>query len=147
VTKVVQAAPYAADMTTTVFGLGVSSRDFGHGPSSAPRGSGIAGCEIADREIARSLRFLRTAAHDPEHPTVRIWTLVGRACDRNPVRADIAAMCRVVRVRMCLTLEQQPLFDLVIAEYPRIMLGLFVDRSDAEALEAVQRHLATMNRC
>lgn len=101
----------------------------------------------ARRSPSRQLRFLRTAAHDPVHPTVRIWTLVGRDRDRDPVRADIAAMCRVVRVRMCLTLEQQPLFDAVIAEYPRIMLGLFVDRSDAEALEAVQRHLATMNRC
>jgi hypothetical protein len=98
-------------------------------------------------EFARQLRFLRTDAHDTVHPAVRIWTLVGRACDRDPVRADIAAMCRVVRVRMCLTLEQQALFDVVIADYPRIMLGLFVDRSDAGALEAVQRHLATMNRC
>jgi len=117
--------------------------DFGLGATLAGNGSAAR----TRYELARQLRFLRTDAHATAHATVRIWTLVGRACDRDPVRADIAAMCRVVRVRMCLTVEQQAVFDLVIADYPRIMLGLFVDRSDAEALEAVQRHLATTNRC
>ena len=101
------------------------------------------------KTIARQLRFLRTAAHDTVHHTVRIWTLVsvGRELasrDRDPVRADIAAMCRVVRVRMCLTPEQQAAFDPIVADYPRTMLGLFVDRTDAEALDAIQRHLASV---
>jgi len=99
------------------------------------------------KTISRQLHFLRTAAQPSAQPTVRIWTLVGRemaARDRDPVRADIAAMCRVVRVRMCLTLAQQAAFDPIVADYPRIVLGLFVDRSDAEALEAVRRHLASV---
>jgi hypothetical protein len=89
--------------------------------------------------VARQVRFLRVAASQ----TIRVWTLVA-ARDRDPVRADIAAMCRVLRVRLCLTPEQQQSFDQLVADYPRIMLGLLVDRSDTEALEAVQRHLASV---
>ncbi|HEX4418027.1 MAG TPA: hypothetical protein VH165_09020 [Kofleriaceae bacterium] len=93
--------------------------------------------------ISRHIRFLRVAAQQTAQQTIRVWTLVA-ARDRDPVRPDIAAMCRVVRVRMSLTPDEQHAFDQIVGDYPRIMLGLFVDRSDAEALEAVQQHLASV---
>lgn len=98
--------------------------------------------------LARQVRFLRTAANDAGYAAVRIWTLVavGEPRDRSPVQLDIAAMCRVVRVRMCLDASEQAAFDAVIADYPRIVLGLFVDRSDADALDAVRVFLATRAR-
>ncbi|HET9625529.1 MAG TPA: hypothetical protein VFP84_29380 [Kofleriaceae bacterium] len=83
-----------------------------------------------------AIRFLRTAASH----TVRIWTLVAARHD-DPVRADIAAMCRVVRVRQHLTPEQQAMFDQLAIDYPMTILGLLVDRSDPEAVAAVQRQL------
>jgi hypothetical protein len=92
------------------------------------------------------VRFLRTTAAR----TIRIWTLVSprdrapdRAPDRDrdPVRADIAAMCRVVRVRSHLSPEHQQAFDQLATDYPTTILSLLIDRTDPEAVEAVRRQL------
>lgn len=95
--------------------------------------------EVRGEAVARYVHFVKSAAEQ----TVRVWTLVA-ARDRDPVRADIAAMCRVLRVRANLAPADQLAFDQLTAEYPATMLGLLFDRDDLEALAAVQHYLAAM---
>lgn len=95
--------------------------------------------DVRGESVARYVHFVKSAAEQ----TVRIWTLVA-ARERDPVRADIAAMCRVLRIRANLAPADQLAFDQLTAEYPATMLGLFVDRDDLEALTAVQQYLASM---
>jgi hypothetical protein len=92
---------------------------------------------LLDMQTSKGVvHFLRTAAAQ----SLRIWTIVS-ARDRDPVRADIAAMCRVVRVRSHLTPEQQRAFDQLAVDYPTTILSLLVDRTDPEAVTAIQRQL------
>jgi hypothetical protein len=87
------------------------------------------------------VHFLSTTASQ----TVRIWTLVA-ARHGDPVRADIAAMCRVVRVRAHLTPDQQAAFDQLALDQPTTLLRLLVDRSDPEAVAAVEHQLDAVAR-
>jgi hypothetical protein len=92
--------------------------------------------------VARRVRFLRAAAATQ---TERIQLLVAfRNRDREPVRDDIRAMAHVLRVRSRLTSDEQRSFDQLVIDYTETMLGMLIDRSDDEALEAVRRHLASV---
>ncbi|HEY5937634.1 MAG TPA: hypothetical protein VIU61_23465 [Kofleriaceae bacterium] len=81
--------------------------------------------------VAKRVRFLKAAA-----------TTIVSARDS---RQEVCAMAHVLRVRASLAPDEQRAFDALVRDYTESTLALIVDRSDADALEAVRRRLASVS--
>lgn len=81
--------------------------------------------------VAKRVRFLKAAAS----------TIVSARDSRQ----EVCAMAHVLRVRASLAVDEQRAFDALVRDYTESTLALIVERSDADALEAVRRRLASVS--
>ena len=81
--------------------------------------------------VANRVRFLKAAAS----------TIVSARDSRQ----EVCAMAHVLRVRASLGADEQQTFDALVRDYTESTLALIVDRTDAEAVEAVRRRLASVS--